>query len=185
MPEIHFQMLVTLVLIALALGCDAFSVSVGVAGPYKGQNFRIAFHFGLFQAFMPLIGWTLGRTVESYVSAWDHWIAFVLLGGVGGHMLWEALSGHPEAGLGRDRSRKWSLVILSTAVSIDALAVGLVFGIQNVRPWWPCLLIGVTTGVMSLIGLYLGRRLKARLGKSAEILGGVVLVLLAFKFVTG
>ena len=90
-----------------------------------------------------------------------------------------------EAEMKTDRSRRWSLVFLSTAVSIDALAVGVVFGVREVSPWWPCLLIGITTGIMSLIGLYLGRRAKARFGKPAEILAGIVLIALAVKFLAG
>ena len=170
-----------LTLVSFALGCDAFSVSLGVAGPYKGQNFRISFHFGLFQALMPVMGWGLGRSIAELIDRWDHWIAFSLLMGVGAHMLWEAFE-KDESKVPVDRSRKWSLVILSIAVSIDAFAVGLVFGIQKVSPWWPCILIGLITGAMSLVGLYLGRRLKSKIGKNAEILGGLVLVILAFKF---
>lgn len=171
-----------IVSVSVALGCDAFSVSLGVAGPFRGQNFRIAFHFGLFQAFMPLIGYALGRTVVEWVRDWDHWIAFGLLAAIGGHMLWEAFAGDPEVRGATDRSRRWSLVALSTAVSIDALAVGVIFGIQETSPWWPCLLIGLVTGGMSLVGLYLGRRLRSRFGKAAEVFGGVILLLLAVKF---
>jgi len=173
--------LLSILAVAVALGADAFSVSVGVAGPFRGQNFRIAWHFGLFQAFMPLIGWLLGTGVDRWVGSWDHWVAFFLLAGVGGHMFWEAITADKEKSEA-DRSRRWSLVMLSTAVSIDALAVGVVFGVREVSPWWPCLLIGVTTGVMSLVGLHLGRRAKARFGKPAEILGGLVLIALAVKF---
>jgi putative Mn2+ efflux pump MntP len=173
--------LLSILAVAVALGADAFSVSVGVAGPFRGQNFRIAWHFGLFQAFMPLIGWFLGTGMNRWVGRWDHWVAFFLLAGVGAHMLWEAI-GAGEKKADTDRSRRWSLVILSLAVSIDALAVGVVFGVREVSPWWPCLLIGVTTGIMSLVGLYLGRRAKARFGRPAEVLGGIVLIGLAVKF---
>ncbi|MCX7049624.1 MAG: manganese efflux pump MntP family protein [Candidatus Sumerlaeota bacterium] len=184
MPSADTISFFPLLLIALALGCDAFSVSVGVAGPFRGQNFRIAFHFGLFQAIMPLIGWTLGYGIERYIKQWDHWVAFALLAGVGAHMIWEAFQKEKDS-LPVDRSRRWSLVVLSVAVSIDALAVGIVFGVKGLRPWWPCLLIGIATGAMSLTGLYLGRRLKAKLGKIAEVAGGVVLVALAIKFLRG
>jgi len=175
---------ISILAVAVALGADAFSVAVGVAGPFQGQNFRIAWHFGLFQALMPLIGWVVGKGVTQWVGQWDHWVAFLLLLGVGGHMLWEAMN-HGEEREQTDRSRKWSLVMLSTAVSIDALAIGVVFGVREVSPWWPCILIGITTGIMSLIGLYLGRKAKARFGKPAEILGGIVLIGLAVKFLVG
>ena len=170
--------------ISVALGCDAFSVAMGVAGPFKGQNFRIAFHFGLFQALMPLVGWVLGASVSKYIERWDHWVAFALLAGVGAHMLWEAFGDHDEETAAKDRSRKWSLVALSVAVSIDAMAVGLAFGLNRLTPWWPCLLIGLVTGAMSLTGLYLGRKLKNKFGKLAEIGGGLVLIVLAFKFLS-
>jgi putative Mn2+ efflux pump MntP len=175
---------ISIMAVAVALGADAFSVAVGVAGPFQGQNFRIAWHFGLFQALMPLIGWVLGKGMDRWVGQWDHWVAFFLLLGVGGHMLWEAMT-HGEERAQTDRSRKWSLVMLSTAVSIDALVVGVAFGVREISPWWPCLLIGITTGIMSLIGLHLGRRAKAKFGKPAEILGGIVLIGLAVKFLVG
>lgn len=171
-----------LLMVSIALGCDAFSVALGVAGPFRGQNFRIAFHFGLFQGLLPLIGWAIGATVAKWIDQWDHWIAFGLLAAVGGHMLWEAFGAHDEERTTVDRSRKWSLIVLSVAVSIDAMAVGLALGVQKISPWVPCLLIGLTTGAMSLVALHLGRRLKAKFGKPAEILGGVVLIILAIKF---
>jgi putative Mn2+ efflux pump MntP len=175
---------ISILAVAIALGADAFSVAVGVAGPFQGQNFRIAWHFGLFQALMPLLGWLLGKGVNRWVGQWDHWVAFLLLAGVGAHMLWEAVR-QDDLDTSTDRSRRWSLVFLSTAVSIDAMAVGVVFGVREVSPWWPCLLIGITTGIMSLTGLYLGRRAKAKFGKPAEILGGIVLIVLAVKFLVG
>jgi len=171
---------VHLVLIAVALGCDAFSVALGVAGPFRGQNFRVPFHFGLFQALMPIAGWAVGAGIHSWVRQWDHWVAFLLLLGVGIHMLWEAFAHHEEKPA-TDRSRGWSLVVLSTAVSIDALALGIVLGLKDIAPWWPCLVIGVVAGAMSLAGLYLGRRLKTKFGKAAEVFGAIVLLALAVK----
>lgn len=168
-------------LVAVALGCDAFSVALSVAGPYRGQSFRIAFHFGLFQALMPVLGWGLGRGVAESIRAYDHWVAFLLLAGVGGHMIWEAFH-NTEGAVTADRSRRWSLVVLSVAVSIDALAVGIALGIQRISPWMPCVLIGTVTALMSLVGLRLGRTIKSKLGKHAEAFGGAVLILLACKF---
>ena len=176
--------LLKLILIAVALGCDAFSVAFGIgSGGARSprQTFRISFHFGLFQAIMPLLGWLLGAGIAAWIQKWDHWVAFLLLLGVGLHMLWEASHKKKEEAA-TDRSRGLTLVILSVAVSIDAMAVGLVLGLRHVTPWWPCVLIGVMTSLMSLTGIHLGRRMKAWFGRGAEIFGGCVLVILAFSF---
>src|SRR5512134_4038247 len=117
--------LLTLLGIALALAMDAFAVALATGmnlAAVTGRHlFRLGFHFGLFQALMPIIGWLAGQTVQQHIAAWDHWIAFGLLAFVGGHMLWEARSEEHEAKDPRDPTRGLSLVILSVATSIDAL----------------------------------------------------------------
>ena len=118
----------TLLGIALGLAMDAFAVAIGAglssASVTRRQTFRLAFHFGLFQAFMPIIGWLAGLTLVDYIAAFDHWIAFGLLAFIGGKMIYEALKHEEEEATGRpDQGRR--LVMLSVATSIDALAVGL------------------------------------------------------------
>jgi manganese efflux pump family protein len=179
--------------IAIGMGMDVFSVSMAVAaGPRTPrQSFRLSWHFGLFQFLMPLIGWVAGKTIVGYVSGIDHWIAFALLAGIGGHMIWEGLKPEEEKS-DFDRSRGWSLVALSIATSLDALAVGLSFGVlggrQGFGQWeseilYPAFVIGVTSAIMSLIAIQLGRRLRSQIGHRMEIVGGVILIAIGVKFI--
>lgn len=175
-----------LLAIAVGMGMDVFSVSAAVASGSKTprQTFRLSFHFGLFQFFMPLIGWAIGATIMAYVAAIDHWIALGLLAGIGGHMIHEGLK-KKEKRLDRDRSRGWSLVALSVATSLDALGVGLMFGVTGLHGWrlmFAAALIGVVSSAMSLAAILLARRLRSRLGQRMEILGGLILIGLGIRF---
>jgi len=170
--------IIEVLLVALSMAIDAFAVCLaagalpGVQGPRPA--FRLAFHFGLFQFIMPIIGWLAGSTIEPLIRGLDHWVAFGLLAFVGGRILYSAL--RSEDTLLTDPSRGWILVLLSIAVSIDALAVGLSLGLLGVSVGYPALLIGVTTGVLSLVGLRLGLVAGRRLGKPVKLVGGLVLI---------
>ncbi len=170
---------IEVLLIALSMAMDAFAVclSAGTLRETQGPRpaFRLSFHFGLFQFIMPILGWLAGTTIEPYIRNYDHWLAFGLLGFVGGRMIYSAVN-HAEESERADPSRGWTLVLLSIAVSIDALAVGLSLGILGVFVWYPAILIGVVTGLLSLVGLRLGNTLGRRLGKPVEIAGGLVLI---------
>ncbi len=166
-------------LISLSMAMDAFAVCLGAGATQQAEGprprFRLAFHFGLFQFLMPVVGWFAGVTIERYIAAFDHWIAFGLLAFVGGRMVWAGF--HPEEERIRsDPSRGWTMVLLSIAVSIDALAVGLSLGLIGVFVWYPAILIGVVTGILSLVGLRIGNGLGKRFGKTMEIIGGIVLI---------
>ena len=167
-----------MILIAIGLAMDAAAVSMaaaaaGFANDYRA-TFRLAFHFGLFQAIMPLIGYLLGSTMVDYISMWDHWIAFSLLAVVGGRMIYSGLRPHPEKMI-IDPSKGWTLITLSIATSIDALAAGLSFSMLNVSIWLPCLLIGLITLALSVISTRIGKVTGQWLGAQVEILGGVIL----------
>lgn len=171
----------TLLFIAFALAIDAFAVSLS-AGAYLiradvRQTFRLAFHFGLFQFLMPIIGWLAGSTFASLIESVDHWIAFGLLAIIGGHMIWNAF-GSEENVARKDMTKGWSLISLSVATSIDALAVGLSLSCINVQIIGPAVLIGMVAGLMSLIGIRLGERVSNSLGKHMEYIGGIILVLI-------
>ena len=172
-------------MIAVALGCDAFSVALGIGAgkPFKGQTFRLGFHFGLFQALMPIIGWGIGSGAVRWVREWDHWLASGIVLLIAVHTLVEAMRSNRERPK-IDFSRGWYLVTLSTATSIDALAVGLVFGVAEIAPWGPCLAIGLVAGGMTVSGLYIGRFLKASFGQIVEIAGGILLLIVAMKLST-
>jgi putative Mn2+ efflux pump MntP len=235
--------------IAVGLALDAFAVAVGASAALgrvtARQVFRLAFHFGLFQAVMPLVGWLAGRGLEGYIAGWDHWLAFGLLAFVGGKAIVTALRGGgafsasvslradvgrvapgppssqssgvasasrraeggppyiPEAerpacdkrsverrimwpGPGerppeKDPTRGATLLMLSVATSIDALAVGLSLGVLEVAIWYPALIIGVVTAGLTVLGMDLGSRIGLRFGRSAEILGGLVLIGIGLK----
>ena len=172
--------LIVLLGIALGLAMDAFSVAIGVSVALGGtdgrQTFRLAWHFGLFQALMPVIGWYAGSSMRPWIESWDHWLAFFLLLVVGGRMILESLRSADGGNAPNDPTRGWSLVVLSVATSIDALAVGLTFAALGVGVWIPAAIIGVTAGVMTLIGTFGGRALGLRFGKRMAVVGGVVLI---------
>lgn len=170
--------------IALALAMDAFAVALAagaVINPITGRHlFRLGFHFGLFQAIMPIGGWLLGITVQKWITAYDHWIAFALLAFVGGRMIHEAFEKDEEKEAS-DPTRGMTMVMLSVATSIDAFAVGLTIAMLGVSVWVPSAVIGVVAGVLTVVGMLLGRRLGDNWGKRVEICGGIVLCLIGLK----
>lgn len=170
--------------LAVGLAMDAFAVSVAAGLSLKTVThrhvFRLAFHFGLFQFMMPIIGWLAGSTLAAQISGIDHWLAFGLLGFVGGKMLWEA-RGEKSAKDGGDPTRGLKLVTLSVATSIDALAVGMSMAFVGVSVWLPSVVIGVITAALSAIGVLFGGRIGSRWGRWAEAVGGVVLILIGLK----
>lgn len=161
------------------MAVDAFTVCLAVASagrsPGARPAFRLSFHFGLFQFIMPVLGWLAGASVERIIQNYDHWLAFALLAFVGLRMIRSAIVGEEDDAVS-DPSRGWSLVLLSIAVSIDALAVGFTLGLLEISVWYPALLIGVVTGALSFVGLRLGRTLGSKLGKPFGIVGGLVLI---------
>jgi putative Mn2+ efflux pump MntP len=166
-------------LISLSMAMDAFAVCLGAgaSGQTEGPRarFRLAFHFGFFQFIMPVLGWLAGTTIAHYISAFDHWIAFGLLAFVGGRMIWAGF--HPaDEEKKSDPSRGLTMVLLSIAVSIDALAIGLSLGVVGIFVWYPAIVIGVVTGILSLVGLQIGNGLGKKFGKVMEIVGGLVLI---------
>jgi putative Mn2+ efflux pump MntP len=177
--------LVEIMAIAVGLAMDAFAVSIAssviIGKISRRQVFRLAFHFGLFQAMMPVLGWLAGRTVDIYIRTWDHWAAFGLLSFIGGKAIYSALKGGSGTAGSADPSRGLSLVVLSVATSIDALAVGLSFAMLRVSIWYPSAVIGVITAGLSVVGVLLGGKLGLRFGRKMEVLGGAVLILIGVK----
>jgi len=179
--------LLNIIAIAIALAMDAFAVSIATGVRLKRvsfrQFFRLAFHFGLFQAMMPVIGWAAGLTVRESIERYDHWIAFGLLAFVGVNMIREAFKMEEGARAKHDPTRGLTLVMLSVATSIDALAVGLTISMLQVAIWLPALVIGLVAGAFTVVGLHLGKSVGAaeRLSPVAEILGGLVLLGIGIK----
>jgi len=177
--------LIVLLGIAFGLAMDAFATSIAcgvmLCGVSHRQAFRLSFHFGLFQFMMPFIGWLAGRTIVDHIEAYDHWVAFGLLAFIGGKMIHEALKKPEERANASDPTTGLSLVSLSIATSIDALAVGFVFAAQRVSILFPCIVIGVVAFVMTALGMRLGCLFGSRFGHRMEAIGGVVLVAIGFK----
>jgi len=175
-----------ILLIAVGLAMDAFAVSLAAAaGGWTTSwraRFRLWFHFGLFQALMPVIGWYGGARLDRWVDAWDHWLAFGLLVWIGVRMIRGARrSGDQERDPADDPTRGRNLVGLSLATSLDALAVGFSFSFLDLDVWTPALIIGVVAAAFSLAGCLLGGRLGRAAGPRLEMLGGVVLVLMGLR----
>jgi putative Mn2+ efflux pump MntP len=170
--------------IAVALAMDAFAVAVATGVSLKQvsyrQTFRLSWHFGLFQALMPLIGWGIGASIEEYVAAYAHWVAFIMLALVGSNMLKEAILADDDEDITtprKDSTKGMTMVMLSVATSIDALAVGLSMSMLQVSIAYPATIIGVVAGLFTIAGLHLGKRVAQLtwLSTWAEIIGGLVL----------
>jgi putative Mn2+ efflux pump MntP len=174
--------LLNIIALAIALAMDAFAVAIATGVRLKRvslrQFFRLAWHFGLFQAMMPVMGWAAGLTVRARIERYDHWIAFGLLAFVGINMIREAFKMEEDARQKHDPTRGLTLVMLSVATSIDALAVGLTISMLKVSIWFPALVIGLVAGFFTVVGLQLGKSVGSaeRLSPVAEVLGGVVLL---------
>jgi putative Mn2+ efflux pump MntP len=182
---IEFVMsLLTILALALGLALDAFSVAIAVGIKLPRLSFRpifrLSWHFGLFQFLMPILGWLAGVTVQKWVAAFDHWIAFGLLTFIGGKMIYESFGAKGENKTA-DPTRGWSLVILSVATSIDALAVGLSMAVVGVAVWFPSVIIGIVAGLMTILGMNLGRKLGIKFGHRMEFVGGVILIAIGIK----
>ena len=177
-----------ILLIAIALGIDAFSValSLGVYSCVPVQVFRVSAHFGFFQFFMPLVGFFLGNNMVQFIRKYDHWVAFGILFLVGLHMLKESFKKEEEdeEKIKCERTGEWALLGLSIATSIDALAVGLSLGISGGNILFPCIIIGVVAAVMTMVGMYIGNRCSVIFGKRMETVGAIVLLLLSLKMLT-
>ncbi len=172
-------------LIALGVSSDAFAVAlcrgVTMRRLVVRQTVAIAVTFAVFQAVMPLIGWLIGTQLQHLIESWDHWIAFGLLAIIGGKLAWDGIRSHENERLGPEVFRWRPLLMLAVATSIDALAVGVSFAFVEVPIVEAVLLIGVTTLVLTFVGVLIGHRAGVRFRKPAEIIGGLVLIAIGVK----
>jgi putative Mn2+ efflux pump MntP len=175
---------ITVLLIAVGLAMDAFAVSIVMGSLHKDLRVRHALHmalfFGGFQTFMPVLGFFAGLGLKEYITAFDHWIAFGLLCLVGGKMIYESFR-LEAAERNRDPSDLLTLLALSLATSIDALAVGVTFSLLEVSLALAVSIIGMVTFGLSWLGVFLGKRFGYLLGRKAEILGGLILIAIGVK----
>jgi putative Mn2+ efflux pump MntP len=166
--------------LSLAMSTDAFAAAVGKGAALHKPNLREALRtgliFGIIEGLTPIIGWTLGQVAAPYVSAWDHWIAFVLLGALGIRMIWAGLS-TAEEDVSKPTSHSfWVLAITGFATSIDAMVVGVGLAIMGADIVMTAAAIGLSTFIMVTIGVMLGRVLGVIAGRRAEVVGGVLLI---------
>jgi putative Mn2+ efflux pump MntP len=177
---------IAVVSIALALAMDAFTVSVGISLRPEGvgirKAMRLSLSFGFFQFLMPICGWLAGTTILPLIQSFDHWVAFGLLFLIGCRMIYSALrkKGSPQSEQ-HDPTRGWSLLLLSIATSVDALAVGLSFAALGITIWYPSVVIGVVAFLLTLLGTQLGPIIGQIVGRRAELFGGLILILIGIK----
>jgi putative Mn2+ efflux pump MntP len=174
---------IELLLIAIGLSMDAFSVSICKGLTTKKFSWRMALvcglWFGFFQALMPIIGYFLGAQFQEMIEAYDHWIAFGLLFLIGANMIREAVWGKEES---QDGSLGFkTMLLLAIATSIDALAVGVSFACIRVKLWSSVIVIGLTTFAFSVLGVKIGNVFGSKYEKSAGIIGGIMLILIGLK----
>lgn len=174
---------IEILLISIGLAMDAFAVSVCKGLAMKKMSWKkaiiIGLYFGIFQAVMPVIGYFLGTTFEKFITNVDHWVAFILLVGIGINMVKEVFDKESENR--NDNVDVKTMLVLSIATSIDALAIGITFACLKIHIVMPVITIGLITFIISVIGVKIGNRFGDKYEKKAEIMGGVILILLGIK----
>lgn len=175
--------LINILFVGIALSFDTMAVGAANAARHHDmpllKAIRISFFFGFFQLFMPLVGWLIGSGFQAYITKYDHWISFILLGTLGLKMILESFKEVEEEKID---IHSWKiLLLLSVATSIDALVVGISFAFLKVNIGVAVTTIGVTTFVLTLLSIYLGKKVGQRWGKKFEILGGLILILIGLK----
>lgn len=184
--------IIELLLLAVGLSMDAFAVSIGNGLTMKKSSIKaalaIALSFGLFQALMPTVGYFLGSAFENVIKEFDHYIALLFLGFIGGKMIFDGIKEIREKRSGKGEEEKpfklsfGTLLIQAVATSIDALIVGVSFAaLPDVNIWAAVSLIGVTTFTISIFGVFFGKKFGQLLGSKAEIFGGFILVGIGIK----
>ncbi|MEQ2911216.1 manganese efflux pump MntP [Butyricimonas faecihominis] len=174
--------IISILLIAVGLAMDSLAVSISggiVMRPFCiRQSLRLALTMGIFQGGMTLLGWLMGVSFSSYITAFDHWIAFILLGFLGGKMIYESF-GEEETTISSFSTK--TLLTLGVATSIDALAVGVSMAFLKTSIYFPAFIIGFVTFALSLIGVISGYRFGKIKGINVELFGGIILIAIGVK----
>lgn len=176
------MIMISLLLLSIGLAMDAFAAAVAQGAstrPDRTTALRMSLAFGLAQAIMPLLGWALGIAFAAIMASVAHWIALVLLGGLGLRMIKEGLDRDPDEPM--KELSLWPLLVVAIATSIDAAVAGITLPTIGAPIVLACAVIGLTTAVLTYPGVYLGALLGARIGKWAEVLGGLILIGLGVK----
>lgn len=175
--------MIEVVFLAIALSMDAFAVSIGLGSKHKRRPVSLALmagaYFGIFQALMPLVGYAGGRGVLGWIEEYARWVVFLLLVLIGGKMIYESFAEGIAESITDITHRL--MLILALATSVDAMAAGFALTLLDIGPFAACLIIGITTCVFSAIGVFVGTKSGTYLEGKAELLGGMVLVLIGLK----
>ncbi len=177
---------VGILVLAAGLSMDAMAAAATRGAVHKKASFASALQIGLLfggaQALMPLIGWLIGSRIGPLIEAFDHWVVFVILSVIGGKMLWEARGAHDAKPQAEPQANQWKLLfLLAVATSIDALAVGVALPLMGAPVLLPVVTIGITTAILSALGYFIGCRFGAKLGKTFDVIGGLVLIAIGVK----
>lgn len=180
---VRWKLLMTpgaIAVLSLSMSTDAFAAAIGRGASHRPNwidAVKTGLVFGVIEGITPLIGWALGIVAAGFVEQVDHWIAFGLLGAVGGKMLWEACKPHDEEeDAAPRRTGRWALIATAVGTSIDAAAVGVGLAFLGANIWVIAASIGFTTFVLTTIGLLIGKAVGAKFGKAAEFVGGIALI---------
>jgi putative Mn2+ efflux pump MntP len=177
--------IISILFIALGLSADCFAVAVSSSIALKTlsrvQILRASLSFGIFQALMPALGWLAGRTIVEFISGFDHWLAFLLLAGIGGKMIWESFRSDDDDKEKGDVTRGFLLLTLSVATSIDAFAVGLSFAFLEVNIALASGTIGIIAFIITTVGFLIGKKAGKLIGERAELVGGIVLIVIGIR----
>lgn len=177
--------LISIIILSFALALDAFSISITWGLTLKvckiKQALWIALFFGGFQAIMPILGWIAGIRLQLIISQLAPWVAFLLLLAIGLKMIYESIKMEEEAEPKCNIFSFKKLFVLAIATSIDAFAVGVTFALLSMSIWFPIVMIGLITFLLSLLGVYAGKKIGHLFESKIEILGGIILILLGFK----
>lgn len=177
--------LFSLIFLALAMSTDAFVAAIGkgagLQNPRIGEALKIGLLFGFIEALTPIVGWGIGQVATRFVSEWDHWIAFTLLAVLGLHMIYAGLK-PPGSDTGAKVAKHsfWVLAVTAFATSIDAMAVGVGLAFVEVNILVAAMAIGLATLTMVTLGIMLGRVIGSVIGQKAEVVGGVILIIVGF-----
>lgn len=165
---------------------DSFAASLAAGATGFGNErravMRLSFHFGFFQFLMPILGWSLGTWIEPVIAPYDHWVAFALLLIVAIRMLRDGGEVRLDSDK-RDPTRGLMLMMLSTATSIDAFAIGLGLAMLGIRIWTPSVAIGVVTSLVSIVGMTMGSKFESKVGQRMQYVGAVILILIGVRIV--
>jgi len=172
-----------LIILSIALSMDAFAVALGIGAKQitinKSLALKVALFFGFFQGFMPLVGYLAGLGLSDFIETIDHWVAFILLALIGGKMVYESFGEPVEEEISIITNKV--LLLLAIATSIDAMAAGFTLTLMETNITTSIVVIGITTFIFSYAGVILGSKGGAFLESKAELLGGIVLILIGLK----